>query len=165
MTDDPPFILRAFEPEDVPGLTEMLNMPGVIHGTLQRPFQSVAERRRRSEGFHPQVQIMAEADGRLVGHAVLEGNANPRRAHTAMLGMAVRDDFRRRGVGDALMSAVVTQARDWLGLRRLQLEVFADNDAAIALYRKHGFETEGRLRSDSLRAGKYCDTLVMGLLL
>lgn len=119
MPDNPAFTLRAFEPEDVPDLTAMLNMPGVIHNTLQRPFQSVAARRKINDGFSALCQIVAEADGRQVGHASLIGNANPRRSHAASLGMAVRDDFRRRGVGDALLSAMIVQARDWLGIRRL----------------------------------------------
>ncbi|MDO5632190.1 MAG: GNAT family N-acetyltransferase [Paracoccus sp. (in: a-proteobacteria)] len=164
MSDDPPFTLRAFEPEDVPGLTEMLNMPGVIHGTLQRPFQSVATRRKINDGFSALVQIMAESDGKLVGHGSLMGNPNPRRAHAASLGMSVRDDFRRRGVGDALLTALRAQARDWLGIRRLELEVFADNAPAIALYEKHGFQTEGRMRAHALRGGELIDTLVMARL-
>lgn len=168
MTDAVPpaasIILRAFEPEDVPGLTEMVNMPGVVRDTLQRPYQSLAQRRKVNEGFQALVQIMAEADGRLVGHGTLIGNANPRRAHAASLGMAVRDDYRRQGIGDALLVALLDQARDWLGLSRIELEVFATNAPAIALYEKHGFVTEGRMRAAALRAGRREDLLIMARL-
>ncbi len=160
------FRLRAFEPADVPALTALVNMPGVIHGTLQRPFQSVADRQRRNESFQAVVQIAAVDDNdRLIGHLSLTGNANPRRAHAAEFGMAVRDDWQGRGVGDALLAAAIAQARDWLGLRRLELTVFADNAAALALYEKHGFQVEGRLRAWALRAGRLEDVLTMGLLI
>lgn len=141
-------------------------MPGVIHGTLQRPFQSLEERRKRNAGFSPLVQIAAVDDtGQLVGHTSLMGNVNPRRAHAASLGMAVRDDFTRRGVGDALVVALVEQARDWLSLRRLELEVFSDNVAAMSLYRKHGFQDEGFFRAYALHAGQLCDITAMARLL
>ncbi|MFB2532409.1 GNAT family N-acetyltransferase [Paracoccus sp. p3-h83] len=160
------FHLRAFEPGDVAALTEMVNMPGVIHGTLQRPFQSLADRQRRNEAFQALVQIAAvDGDDRLVGHLSLTGNANPRRAHAADLGMAVRDDWVRRGVGSALLAAAVVQARDWLGLRRLELTVFADNGPAIALYRKQGFVEEGRFHGWALRAGRYEDVIAMAITL
>ncbi|MDO5658052.1 MAG: GNAT family N-acetyltransferase [Paracoccus sp. (in: a-proteobacteria)] len=164
MSDHPPFTLRALEPEDAVGLTELLNMPGVVHGTLRRPFMSVEANRKILAARNTRVSIVAVAGDRIVGEAGLNGNPNPRRAHVGELGMAVRDDFRRRGVGDAMLSALIVQARDWLGLRKLQLEVYADNAAAIALYEKHGFETEGLLRADALREGVFVDTLVMGRL-
>lgn len=139
-TDPPAFCRRALGSRNVPALTEMVNMPGVILGTLQRPFQSVAAHAARNAAYQALVQIAAvDLDDRRIGHAGLIGNANPRRAHAADLGMAVRDDWQRRGVGDALLGSLITQAREGLGLRRLERTVFADNHAAIALYRKQGF--------------------------
>lgn len=43
----PPVRLRALEPRDVPALTEMVNLPGVIRDTLQRPFLPSARRAMR----------------------------------------------------------------------------------------------------------------------
>ncbi|MCW5559795.1 MAG: GNAT family N-acetyltransferase, partial [Verrucomicrobiae bacterium] len=90
--------------------------------------------------------------------------ARPRRAHAAELGMTVRDDWQRRGVGHALLAAALDMADRWLPLRRVQLTVFVDNAAAIHLYRKHGFETEGTLREFALRDGQYVDALLMARL-
>jgi putative acetyltransferase len=44
---------------------------------------------------------------------------------------------------------------------RIELTVFTDNERAIALYRKHGFEIEGTHRAYALRAGVYSDTYSM----
>ena len=62
-----------------------------------------------------------------------------------------------------LIRAAIGWARDQ-GLHKLCLEVFAQNTAAIALYRKYGFVEEGRRVKHYRRAnGELWDSLVMGL--
>nr|WP_297428671.1 ribosomal protein S18-alanine N-acetyltransferase [uncultured Actinotalea sp.] len=51
----------------------------------------------------------------------------------------------RRGLGSALLAALVQRARD-LGAEAVLLEVRVDNEPALALYRRHGFELLGRRR-------------------
>src|SRR4029434_3060198 len=109
--------------------------------------------------------LVAEAGGELVGNAGLHSmGRSARRRHVGYIGMAVRDDWHGRGVGTALMGAIVDLADNWLGYRRLELTVYTDNAAAIALYRKFGFETEGTLREYSYRGGEYVDAYTMARL-
>ena len=68
-------------------------------------------------------------------------------------------------VGGALMRAILDLADNWLNLTRLELEVYADNEAAIHLYERFGFEVEGTLRRHAFRDGEYIDSKVMGRLL
>ncbi|MCY1127569.1 GNAT family N-acetyltransferase [Frigidibacter sp. RF13] len=157
------FTLRAYEPEDAPALTDLLNQPRVVWGTMQRPFTSVAERRRRSEAFHPELQLVALAGDRIVGIISLTREAN-RRAHVGSVGMAVRDDFQGQGCGTALLSAVVDHADRWLTLTRLELTVWADNEPAVRLYERHGFEREGLGRAYAYRDGRFVDALFMARL-
>src|SRR6185436_6242636 len=86
---------------------------------------------------------------------------SPRRAHVRHIGMAVRSEFQGKGVGNALMSALIEVADNWLNVSRLELTVFTDNERAIALYRKHGFELEGTHKAYALRAGRYADVHAM----
>lgn len=60
--------------------------------------------------------------------------------------------------------AVRPMADNWLGLHRLELEVPADNEHALALYRRFSFKPEGSRRDVVFRAGIYADTLAMARL-
>jgi [ribosomal protein S18]-alanine N-acetyltransferase len=60
-----------------------------------------------------------------------------------LVALATRPDFRRRGAGNALLAHVVAAARK-LAVRRLTLEVGANNTAALALYRAAGFREFNR---------------------
>ena len=62
------------------------------------------------------------------------------------------------------MAAAVDLADNWLNLTRLELEVYADNAAAIHLYERFGFTYEGTLRQHAFRDGEYVDSNMMGRL-
>jgi RimJ/RimL family protein N-acetyltransferase len=103
----------------------------------------------------------AVADGELIGALSV------RISHHGFgdLGMHVARDWRGRGVGKALLRAAIDWARG-TDLHKLSLEVFAHNEAAIALYRRCGFAEEGRRPRQYRRAsGELYDSIVMGLLL
>jgi putative acetyltransferase len=157
--------IRAAEPDDADELATLFNCPGVVAGTLQLPFTSVEQRRERlaelPRGSHP---LVAVVDGRVVGMLVLHVEQGPRRGHAAHFGMAVHDDFQGRGVGSALVRAMLDLADNWLGLRRVELAVYTDNQAAIHLYEKFGFEMEGTARRYALRGGRYVDAYFMARL-
>jgi len=75
--------------------------------------------------------------------------------------MMVRDDWQGKGIGKAMMQAVIDLADKWLNLARIELTVFTDNEPAIALYRKFGFEIEGALRKFAFRDGEFVDAYAM----
>ena len=64
----------------------------------------------------------------------------------------------------ALMRAMLDWADNWAGVLRIELQVFTDNAAAIALYQRHGFVVEGTLRGYALRDGVLADVHAMGRL-
>jgi putative acetyltransferase len=105
--------------------------------------------------------VAVDESDRLIGQLDARGRAN----RPAEIGMAVADGWRGRGVGTALMLACIETARK-RGIHKLALNVWPDNDAAIRLYEKLGFEREGLLRGHYRRQnGEWWDAIVMGLLL
>ncbi|PTU04006.1 GNAT family N-acetyltransferase, partial [Pseudomonas sp. HMWF031] len=79
-------------------------------------------------------------------------------------GMGVAQAWQGKGVGTKLLAAALDIADDWMNLRRIEMSVYADNEAAIGLYRKFGFETEGVFRDYAVRDGVFVDTLSMARL-
>ena len=157
--------VRGMEPQDVEAVHAILNCPGVVAGTLQLPLRSLEERRERLAQRPPGTHsLVAAIEGRVVGQLGLQTETNPRRRHVARLGMAVHADFQGRGVGRALIAAVVDLADHWLGLRRLELEVYTDNVPAVRLYEQFGFVVEGTLRDFAFRGGVYVDAHSMARL-
>lgn len=156
--------LRPYESSDIAAMTVLLNMPAVVEGTLQLPLRSLAERERKRQGFEPIVDLVAVVDGLVVGHGALQLAEQHRRRHTGTVMLVVRDDFHRQGIGERLLRALIEQADDWLGLRRVELLVHASNTGAIALYEKLGFTREGVLRDYVLTRGHYRDALIMARL-
>jgi ribosomal protein S18 acetylase RimI-like enzyme len=105
--------------------------------------------------------LVAATDNEVIGSVHVDGS----RHGYGEIGMAVAREWRGRGVGSALLSAAIERSREQ-GLHKLCLGVFAHNEPAIALYRKHGFVEEGRRVKQYRRSsGELWDSIEMGLLL
>jgi putative acetyltransferase len=100
------------------------------------------------------------AEGRVVGALFIERMAHPVNRHVATLGMAVHAPWRGKGLGTALMEAALRWAGS-SGVEKVSLEVYPTNEAALALYRRFGFEEEGRLVRHSRKSYGYEDELIM----
>ncbi len=155
--------IRAAEVRDAEAFARIYSAPRAIWGTFQLPYTSVEARRKRiAEMPAGNYLLVAEVDGEVVGSiGLFTHRDNPRRSHVGSVGMGVRDDWQNKGIGTALMAAVVELADRWLQVKRLELEVYTDNPPAIALYTKFGFEREGTLRAFAFRDGKYVDAYAM----
>ena len=158
--------IRRAEPNDFEAVYKIFTDPKVFWGTLQLPFPSKEVwRKRLAEPEDGKFSLVAMVGDEIAGHLGLGTNpSRPRRKHAGGIGMAVRDDFQGQGVGTALLQAAVDLADNWLNLQRLELTVFTDNEPALRLYKKCGFEIEGTLRRHSFRAGQYFDVYYMARL-
>jgi len=156
--------LRAREPSDWQEIAALLQLPRVRWGTLRLPFVSAEETRKWMEKAPDgHVGIVAVLDWRLVGSADIT-RSKGRRDHVGGIGLCVHDHFHGRGIGSALLAALVDTADNWLNLRRLELAVYVDNAPAVRLYKNFGFEVEGTRRADAFREGAFVDSLIMARL-
>ena len=160
------YTIRPAGPEDAAGITALRRMPGVFEQAASLP----SDRSRRMEellrqpGQNRHFLVAVSPDNTVLGLVMLTVESNPRRRHSGGLGIMVRTDCQGQGIGTALLEAVLDLADNWLMLCRVELEVYADNQRAVRLYEKFGFEAEGRKREAAVKNGAYVDLLVMARL-
>ncbi len=152
LPDGRPLLLRPAQEEDAAALLALLTRvvaEQVYIGTERPPESIEAERRwlRALARRRRALALVAEVGGHVVGFLTLEpGPFGQKDAHVATLGIMVAPGFRGQGVGTAMVRYAVSWARRH-AFEKVQLEVFASNARALALYRKCGFVEEGRRRA------------------
>lgn len=157
--------IRRAEPDDCSALYEMFISPKVTAGTLQVPYPSREQWRQRLADPDGHYNLVAVVNERVVGMLGVHTFPNrPRRRHVGAIDIVVHEEWQGKGVGAALMRAGLDLADNWLNLTRLELEVYTDNESAIRLYERFGFEHEGTLRQHAFRDGRYVDSYVMARL-
>ncbi|SRR6266446_2881251 len=116
--------IRTADPSDAEAILKCYTAPLAARNTLQIPYrglESVREQLTKSgAGDH---LLVAEIEGEVVGVIGLHTSSRPRVNHRAEVGMMVRDDWQGKGVGAALMQAVIELADKWLNLTRIELTV------------------------------------------
>lgn len=154
--------IRHSEPRDIEAIRQIYAQPTVYASTLQLPYPSIELWENRLLKPKPNFHSLVACDGtEVLGQIGVEVYGSPRRRHVANIGLAVSESARRRGVGDALVSGAVSLCEGWLGVRRVELEAYTDNQPAIALFKKHGFAIEGTATGYALRDGVYVDAYLM----
>jgi putative acetyltransferase len=165
MPHKPPGLkIRPLTAGDTAEMHALMTLPGTTWGTNQVTSQSLETVQRRIESSvtdRNSHALVAELAGRLVASATLHVG-NSKRRHTGDIGITVHDDYVGRGIGRALLEALLDLADNTLGLKRVELDVITDNAAGIHLYESLGFEREGIKRCALFRGGKFVDLLMMG---
>jgi putative acetyltransferase len=158
--------LRPARPTDARGLATLfaavrsegrwlLTPPSALSQPSEAFF--IGEMIRGEDGLN----LVAEADGDVIGNVLVSIDRNTVSSHVGTLSIVVDEGWRDVGVG----SVMVRAAQDWTaasGLLKLALAVFPDNARAIAVYEHAGFVREG-LRRQQYRgdAGVLRDELLM----
>ncbi|WP_391121581.1 GNAT family N-acetyltransferase [Psychrobacillus sp. L3] len=106
--------------------------------------------------------LVAVVHDRIVGFSRCEGIYLNRFSHKVEFGVCVLKEFWGYGIGKNLLKESVAWA-DFIGIKKITLNVLETNDKAIELYKRLGFEMEGILKNDKILAdGKYYNTIMMG---
>ena len=161
--------LRALEPGDIDSLIRWVNDAAV---TLYLS-QAVAYPPSGSDGFRwleelsrshtDRVFAIETPERRLIGSVGLHAiRWVDRKAELAVM-IGERDCW-NRGFGSWAVREMLRRGFEEMSLRRIYLRVAADHEAAIRVYRKCGFQSEGLLRKDRYVGRGYADTLMMSVL-
>lgn len=98
--------------------------------------------RRFKNNSHDIMIVAVLENGEIVGNASLERNRIARYSHRAELSITVARCHWNKGIGSALMEKLIEFARS-TRVEMIDLEVRSDNERAIRLYKRFGFEKIG----------------------
>jgi len=154
--------IRPLQEEDKEGLHGMYRSmsPDALRWSMA-PY--TAETINRWIGNLPNlISLVSVHDGDIVGYASVQKFTHPRRMGTGNLNIYIHQDYQGAGLGTALMVMILNAANEH-SLHRINLEGVADNETAVHLFRKFGFNVEGR-RVEAYKAqdGGLYDILLMG---
>jgi L-phenylalanine/L-methionine N-acetyltransferase len=159
--------VRPAKPGDARSFLEMWR--GVVaekrfvrSDTVQRSAAYYRRHYFRRSWTDDQASLVAIHGDRVIAHLHAAREEGPITRHVASLGMVVAPEWRGKGVGSALLAEAIRWAKE-MRVEKLALSVYPHNDSALALYRKFGFQEEGRLTGHSKKSIGYLDEIVMGL--
>ena len=165
------FVFREAEAKDAEALVEYISMVGGETDNLsygKDTFKMSAEKEARFvERFRQtkkNIMLVALDGEKIIANASLEANRVERYAHRSELSITVLKEYWGRGVGSRLMEMMIDFAKA-AGTEIIYLEARADNDRAIALYKKYGFEKNCDIKRFFKINGQYYDATVMTLYL
>lgn len=161
-------LLRPYTPEDIPALIPLIGAREVAATTLRIPHpytQTDAEEfvRRAQAGDDNSVRFAVEiADSAtLIGGVGLRLNA----AHNhAELGYWLGVPYWGHGYATEAARELVRYGFEDLELHRIYATYFSFNPSSGNVLRKLGMKSEGCQREHILKWGKYCDSLLYGML-
>ena len=119
-----------------------------------------------ARSLSPAHHVERDSEGRavLVASASVTRAKSPKFRHRARIwGVFVEPGYRGRGLGKALMHAVIKEARSWRGVTFLDLSVSANSPEAQRLYESFGFEVWGREPEATELDGRRYDEIHMSL--
>ena len=108
--------------------------------------------------------VAVDANDRVIGWCDIVRFSLAGFDHVGRLGMGLLPDARGKGLGRRLILAAIDSARE-RGFERVELDVFASNTRAKALYERVGFVEEGVRRRARKLDGQYDDDVIMAMLL
>ncbi len=158
------FQLRPLIPSDRAEVEMLLKDRPLQHLLLAFPPEtSTADidrwMKRRTKSEELICFAIADEESRFCGFVQITGWH--RRGRFGWLGMALMPERRSRGLGRWALQELIDKARRDFGLRKMLLEVRADNAAAINLYRDMGFRTVGEFHDHYFDGADYHDVIVM----
>lgn len=111
------------------------------------------------------IMILAMDGDEIAGIGTIHSGNKIKARHQGELGIVVSKKYQAKGIGSEIIRQLIDFCKGNGITTRIQLDTRCDNEVAVKLYEKFGFEIEGRLKNTTLINGEYFDLYVMGLML
>ncbi|KRQ87797.1 Spermidine N(1)-acetyltransferase [Caloramator mitchellensis] len=172
MIGDKKVIIRPITADDAAAMIDYMNViggesdfltfgPGELNITLEVERNIIKGFLEKNNALF----IVAVADGKIIGALSFSGGGRKRLAHTGEFGVSVLKEYWGKGIGQELIKYLIDWAKETKIIRKINLRTRSDNERAVRLYKKLGFEEEGLIRRDFMIDGKFYDSLMMGMLI
>ncbi len=164
-------LIRPAEAEDAEAILKYLNQAGgetdnLLFGKEGVPYtvEQEMELIREMKSSPISQMFIAVSSDQVAGIASIRGFRPKRIAHRSEIGLSVLRKFWGQGIGSALLTEMISFARS-SDVEIISLEVRSDNERAIRLYEKFGFEKFGTYHKFFKINGQYHDAEYMNLYL
>lgn len=160
-------LIREAVLEDLPAMLAIYN--DAIRNTTATFDLEEQTLEERAHWFHKYggayPLIVAEVNGQVAGYSSLSlFREKPAYSRTTELSIYIAEAYRGRGIGNALMTAILERARQ-LGYHAVIGGITGGNDISIKMHEKFGFELVGSFREVGFKFGSWQDVLFYQLLL
>jgi putative acetyltransferase len=165
----PPLTIRPARVEDAPILAQaertIAETPGFLASLPSELVdEKFAQKIAALSGADNGRYLVAEADGEIVGHGMLDPLPLARIRHVVHLTLVAHPGWQRMGVGRELLASLIEWAKAAPAVEKIELHVRSSNPLAQALYLKMGFTEMGRWRRrHKIGPGDYLDDVAMEL--
>lgn len=160
-------IFRYPTARDLDGLLDCVN--SLIKERVMITLQKEKKRKEEKEWLSKmlknvkqkkEVFLVVDVDGKIVGSSGVGKNRGAM-AHVGELGISLRKEARRKGIGERLFRAALKEAKKVLKVKIITLGVFGSNIIAQNLYKKYGFKEAGRIKKGVNHYGRFDDLIKM----
>lgn len=162
------FKIYPAEPDDAQDIVRFLNKVGGETDFLSfggdEFLLDAEEEAEFIRDMRNDVMLLCYSGETLVAMGTCIGRDMPRNSHVAELGISVLKEYWNNGVGSMLLELMIEESRK-IGLVKLELRVSAENEIAVKLYKKFGFEKEGLMKSAVKINSRFHDEIAMGLVI
>ncbi|MDQ3098220.1 MAG: GNAT family N-acetyltransferase [bacterium] len=112
------------------------------------------------------VTLIAKHNGKIVGLVGVQFLQHVKMRHVAHVwGSYVDPEFRGLGIGRKLMDGIIGMSQAHPGIKKIKIEVIAEQLSAFELYKKLGFQLIGVSHGDLCVDGNYYDEILMEMML
>ena len=161
--------IREIEVEDYKELLDfMKKVKGETNFLLGYPneikmsYEDEKEHIKKVKSSETSNYFVVMKNSKIIGCIGFNGNTTRKMKHYGTIGISVLKEYWGRGIATALLEKLISWAKE-KGIKKINLDVFENNERAIKLYEKFGFKLEGCIEDGIFDGENYINLLVYGL--
>lgn len=165
------YLIREANIEDAENIIEYIKIVSdetdfLISDSSERNFTVKKEKEflQNMQNSILEKMFLCEIENKIVGICSIEGVNKIRIKHRVDLAITVLKNYWGNKIGEKLIDYAIEYCKS-NSIKKIELTVRIDNERALKLYKKFGFEIEGEIKKFIYFGGNYYNCYFMGLLL